>query len=81
MAKEDKKLVLSEEDCIGCGICVTVCPINMRQEKDIEFDVDTEPRAISIHNGQAVIDADLCKVCGICTKNCPANSLTVEVIA
>jgi 4Fe-4S ferredoxin len=81
MAKEDKKLMLSENDCIGCGICVTICPTNMRQEKDINFDVDSEPRAITIHKGRAVIDYDLCKACGICTKNCPLNSLTIEVVA
>lgn len=81
MAKEDKRLVRSEEDCIGCGICVTVCPTNMRQEKDINFDVDTESRAITINNGLAIIDYDLCKACGICTKECPVNSLMVEVVA
>jgi 4Fe-4S ferredoxin len=81
MAKEDKRLVLAEADCIGCGICVTVCPTNIKQEKDINFDVDAEPRAIAVDNGQAVIDYDLCKACGICTRNCPVNSLTIEVVA
>lgn len=81
MAKEDKRLERSEADCIGCGICVTVCPTNMRLEKDINFDVDTQPRAIAISNGIAVINYDLCKACGICTRNCPVNSLTVEILA
>ena len=81
MAKEDKRLVLAKEDCIGCGICVTVCPTNLKQEKDINFDVDTEPRAIAVDNGQAVINDDLCIACGICTRNCPVNSLTIEVVA
>ncbi len=81
MAKEDKILVLAEADCIGCGICVTVCPTNIKQEKDINFDVDAEPRAITVNNGQAAINYDLCKACGICTRNCPVNSLTVEIVA
>ena len=81
MAKENKRLVLAVEDCIGCGICVTVCPTNIKQEKDINFDVDTEPRAIAVNNGGAAINYDLCKACGICTRNCPVNSLTVEVVA
>ena len=81
MAKEDKRLVLSEEDCIGCGICVTVCPTNIKQEKDINFDVDAESRAIAVDNGQAIIDYELCKACGICTKSCPVDSLTIEVVA
>lgn len=81
MAKEDKRLVLLGDDCIGCGICMTVCPTNMRQEKDINFDVDTEPRAIAIINGTALINYDLCKGCGICVKTCPGSSLTVEILA
>ncbi len=81
MAKKDKRLVLAEEDCIGCGICVTVCPTNIKQEKDINFDVDIEPRAIAVDNGMAAINYELCKACGICTRNCPVNSLTVEVLA
>jgi ferredoxin len=81
MAKEDKRLVLAEADCIGCGICVTVCPTNIKQEKDINFDVDAEPRAITVNNGQAVINDDLCIACGICTRNCPVDSLTIEVVA
>ncbi len=81
MAKEDKRLVLAEADCIGCGICVTVCPTNIKQEKDINFDVDAEPRAIAVDNGQAVINDDLCIACGICTRNCPVDSLTIEVVA
>ena len=81
MAKEDKRLVLEKEDCIGCGICVTVCPTNIKQEKDINFNVDTEPRAIAVDNGQAVINDELCIACGICAKNCPVDSLTIEVVA
>lgn len=81
MAKQDKRLVLIEETCIGCGICTTVCPTNLKKEKDIQFDVDTESRAIAVLNGKALIDSNLCIACGICTKNCPVRSLTIEVLA
>ena len=81
MAKKDKKLVLSEESCIGCGICASVCPSNLKQQKDINFDVDTEAMAIAVSNGMAVIDYDLCIACGICAKNCPVDSLMIEVAA
>ncbi|MCK4937792.1 MAG: 4Fe-4S binding protein [Methanosarcinales archaeon] len=81
MAKKDKKLVLMDESCIGCGICTTVCPTNLKKEKDINFDVNTEPRAIAVSNGKAFIDYNECVACGICAKTCPGNSLTIEVLA
>ncbi|MCL7415544.1 MAG: 4Fe-4S binding protein [ANME-2 cluster archaeon] len=80
MAKQDKKLVLMDESCIGCGICTTVCPTNLKKQKDINFDVDTEPRAIAVSNGNAFIDYDICVACGICTKNCPVSALIIEVL-
>jgi 4Fe-4S ferredoxin len=81
MAKKEMRLVLLEEKCIGCGVCTTVCPSNMKQEKDINFDVDTEPMAIAVTNGMAAVDYDLCRACAICTKNCPVDALTMEVVA
>lgn len=51
--------------CIGCQLCVSVCP--------------TE--AISMVHGRAIIDADKCIDCGICEigngdyKGCPTNAI------
>ncbi len=51
--------------CIGCQLCVSVCP--------------TE--AISMIHGRAIIDADKCIDCGICEvgngdyKGCPTNAI------
>ena len=51
--------------CIGCQLCVSVCP--------------TE--AISMIHGRAVIDADKCIDCGICENGnsdyngCPTNAI------
>lgn len=75
MAK-DKKLVRSEK-CNGCGICVTVCPTNTKLAKAEGFDINTAVLAISVSNGDAVIDYDTCIACGICVRNCPVGSLTV----
>ncbi len=78
MAK-DKKLVQSE-NCNGCGICVTVCPTNIKLSKAEDFDVDTAKLAIIVTNGAAVIDYDTCNACGICSKNCPVESLAIVPI-
>lgn len=75
MAK-DKKLKQSE-NCNGCGICVTVCPTNIKLAKAENFDVNTAKLAISVSNGDAVIDYDTCIACGICVRNCPVGSLSI----
>ncbi|MCX9081974.1 MAG: 4Fe-4S binding protein [Candidatus Methanoperedens sp.] len=75
MAK-DKKLMQSDI-CNGCGICVSVCPTNIKLGKADDFNMNTAKLAISVTNGAAVIDPDACIACGICTRNCPVTSLSI----
>ncbi len=75
MAK-DKKLMQSDI-CNGCGICVSVCPQNMKLSKADDFDVNKAKLAIAVTMGAAVIDQNVCIACGICTRNCPVSSLTI----
>lgn len=56
-------LKLDADKCIGCGMCVTVCPHAV-------FEV-TGRKA-------AVIDADRCMECGACAGNCPADAIYVK---
>ncbi|HOP47881.1 MAG TPA: mercury methylation ferredoxin HgcB [Desulfobacteraceae bacterium] len=56
-------LHLNQEICIGCGMCVTVCPHEV----------------FSLENGHAVIDnRDACMECGACARNCPEAAVTVK---
>ncbi len=48
-----------EESCIGCGLCVQVCPLD----------------AISVENGIAVVDNNLCISCGKCLDICPTDAI------
>ncbi len=48
-----------EIGCIGCGICVKLCPFN----------------APSVTNNLSKIDIDKCKVCGLCVPKCPTNAI------
>ena len=51
------------EQCIGCGMCVNVCPHNV----------------FKIENRKAVmINRDSCMECGACKKNCPAGVIEVR---
>ncbi len=57
-ASKDKGTVvrsLCKVGCIGCSLCVKVCPTG----------------AISVDGGVAVIDYDKCIDCGACAEKCP----------
>jgi len=57
-------LKLDEEKCIGCGMCVEVCPHAVMSMNG---------------DGRAWIqDRDACMECGACSRNCPTEALSVE---
>lgn len=56
-------LHLMEEECIGCGKCVEVCPHNV-------FTITDKKARIN--------DRDNCMECGACTMNCPVEVISVE---
>lgn len=57
-------LELYEEKCIGCGMCMQVCP----------------HAVLSMNGaGRAEINSrDACMECGACMRNCPTEALTVK---
>ena len=56
-------LKLDVEKCIGCGLCITVCP----------------HRVFQMENKKAkIVELDLCMECGACKKNCPVNAIAVD---
>jgi heterodisulfide reductase subunit A len=69
------------ENCIGCGECSMVCPIEV---KDSDYNQGFSTRkAIYIPFPQAVpsvytIDFDACIKCGACTRVCPRGCIDLE---
>ncbi|MDR1580521.1 MAG: 4Fe-4S binding protein [Synergistaceae bacterium] len=56
-------LRLNPEICVGCGICVDVCPHGV----------------FHIEGGKARIeDLDGCMECGACALNCPKEAISVN---
>jgi len=55
-------LKLDTEKCVGCGMCVNVCPHGVFQLSD----------------GKArIADIESCMECGACAKNCAFSAITV----
>lgn len=62
-AYQTNTLQYDQAVCIGCGVCVDVCPHGAFEMKD---------RLAYLVNAQA------CMECGACQLNCPVNAIRVE---
>lgn len=61
--KDVVTLALDPEKCVGCGMCLIVCP----------------HAVFSMNNGLVRIEnRDGCMECGACANNCPTGAVTVQ---
>ncbi len=61
--KDVVTLMLDQERCVGCGMCLLVCPHAVLRPV----------------NGKVEIgDRDACMECGACSKNCPVSAVSVR---
>jgi NAD-dependent dihydropyrimidine dehydrogenase PreA subunit len=61
--KDVVTLAMEQDECVGCGMCLLVCP----------------HAVFSLDNGAALIqDRDACIECGACSMNCPADAISVR---
>ena len=61
--KEVVSLELNPQRCIGCGMCVAVCPHAV-------FEMDDKKARI--------VNRDGCMECGACARNCPTMAIAVH---
>lgn len=61
--KDVVTLKLDGGKCVGCGMCLHVCP----------------HAVFRLTNGTAeIVSRDACMECGACSRNCPAEALSVQ---
>ena len=78
------RLKINNNQCIGCNICVTSCPINFNQLKDMGF-LTKENAVVLVKNGMAydIFDENRkfnCDGCGVCQKFCPVSAIQIEIL-
>jgi ferredoxin len=62
--KDVVTLELDSDKCVGCGMCLIVCP----------------HAVLGMNNGHATINnRDACMECGACARNCPTEAIAVQV--
>lgn len=61
--KDVVTLKLDQKKCMGCGMCLLVCP----------------HAVLGLTNGKVeIVGRDACMECGACVRNCPAEALQVR---
>ncbi len=58
------RILCQENKCIGCGLCIEVCPHDV-------FAINTAGRIW-------MRDQDACMECGACAQNCPVQAVEVK---
>ena len=52
---------IDEDKCVGCGLCVDVCPVE----------------AITLEGDKAKVDEDKYTECGQCVEECPNEAISI----
>ncbi len=66
-------VVILDEECKGCCVCVDACPKELLQLSD-----EMNPRG---HRYVKLVDTDPCTGCGLCYVQCPSSAIIVYKLA
>lgn len=71
--KVQKKLTYDYKKCVGCGICVDICPmraLELGPMPEIATGLDAPP---------VMLDREVCCFCGICVALCPFDAFNMQI--
>lgn len=54
--------VTNEEECIGCGACADICPVD----------------AVKMVDDRPEVDLNWCIGCGVCAVSCPSEAISIK---
>ena len=75
------KLIINQDSCDGCGVCVTICPEGVLILADGRVRVENPDACMGV-KAKASCDVcvgniEACEGCVICIKNCPTSSIEI----
>ncbi|MBI4621486.1 MAG: 4Fe-4S binding protein [Desulfobacterales bacterium] len=86
--KEITGLIIDQEKCNGCGICVTVCEVNMEKSQEVGAGRGpgfSDEVVLRIDNGKIkLVDPQSCRranpsshICRACAELCPTKAISL----
>ncbi|MFQ6058437.1 MAG: 4Fe-4S binding protein [Anaerolineae bacterium] len=70
MAKAKGRIVINEEKCKGCALCVTACPLDL-------ISISEQISLWGYHPAHFVDMDTRCTGCALCARMCPDVAITV----
>ena len=69
---------VDEKKCIGCGLCVEICPMDVFRMKT-EVDIFSQSKNGPARMGKATITyPEDCMTCFTCELKCPTHAISVS---
>jgi len=71
-----KRLIYNTDTCVGCGLCVEVCPTGAISLGPIP---QIATGKMDGKFAKITFDQDKCQFCGLCAEICPINAIIFEI--